>query len=94
MNDTFSGTGANAEEIGHTPSALLVFSHLRWNFVTQRPQHLLKRAARSRPVYFWEEPLTYPVTPPPWARHWRSWKATRLGGGQGPRSAPAPSSIR
>jgi UDP-galactopyranose mutase len=36
--------------------ALLVFSHLRWHFVTQRPQHLLTRAARSRDVYFWEEP--------------------------------------
>jgi UDP-galactopyranose mutase len=36
--------------------ALLVFSHLRWHFVTQRPQHLLTRAAQSRKVYFWEEP--------------------------------------
>jgi UDP-galactopyranose mutase len=36
--------------------ALLVFSHLRWHFVTQRPQHLLTRAAQSRHVYFWEEP--------------------------------------
>ncbi len=35
---------------------LLVFSHLRWHFVTQRPQHLLTRAAHSRHVYFWEEP--------------------------------------
>jgi hypothetical protein len=26
---------------------LLVFSHLRWDFVFQRPQHLLTRAARS-----------------------------------------------
>ncbi len=38
---------------------LLVFSHLRWHFVTQRPQHLLRRAARSRPVFFWEEPYLY-----------------------------------
>ena len=36
---------------------LLVFSHLRWHFVTQRPQHLLTRAARTRTVYFWEEPI-------------------------------------
>ena len=36
---------------------LLVFSHLRWDFVTQRPQHLLSQAARSRFVYFWEEPI-------------------------------------
>lgn len=36
--------------------ALIVFSHLRWHFVTQRPQHLLSRAAQSRRVFFWEEP--------------------------------------
>ena len=35
---------------------LLVFSHLRWDFVFQRPQHLLTRCARSRNVYFVEEP--------------------------------------
>ncbi len=35
--------------------SLLVFSHLRWHFVTQRPQHLLSRASLSRQVYFWEE---------------------------------------
>ncbi|HEX8415091.1 MAG TPA: glycosyltransferase family 1 protein [Sphingomicrobium sp.] len=34
---------------------LLVFSHLRWDFVFQRPQHLLTRAARSFDVLFWEE---------------------------------------
>lgn len=36
---------------------LLCFSHLRWHFVTQRPQHLLTRAARDRRVFFFEEPL-------------------------------------
>lgn len=36
---------------------ILVFSHLRWNFVFQRPQHLLTRLAAERPVYFIEEPL-------------------------------------
>ena len=35
---------------------LICFSHLRWHFVTQRPQHLLTRAARDRRVFFWEEP--------------------------------------
>jgi glycosyltransferase involved in cell wall biosynthesis len=41
------------------PSArpvLICFSHLRWNFVYQRPQHLLSRAQRSYDVYFIEEP--------------------------------------
>lgn len=36
---------------------LIVFSHLRWDFVYQRPQHLLTRAARERRVFFIEEPL-------------------------------------
>lgn len=36
--------------------AILCLSHLRWNFVFQRPQHVLSRFARSRPVYFVEEP--------------------------------------
>ncbi len=36
---------------------LLVFSHLRWNFVFQRPQHLFTRAAKTQPVIFFEEPV-------------------------------------
>jgi UDP-galactopyranose mutase len=35
---------------------LVCFSHLRWDFVYQRPQHLLSRAAKSRRVLFIEEP--------------------------------------
>ena len=36
---------------------ILAFSHLRWNFVYQRPQHLLSRLARNRRVYYVEEPV-------------------------------------
>lgn len=36
---------------------LVCVSHLRWDFVFQRPQHLMTRAARDRRVYFVEEPL-------------------------------------
>jgi UDP-galactopyranose mutase len=39
----------------HTPD-LICFSHLRWNFVFQRPQHLMTRCARERRVFFVEEP--------------------------------------
>lgn len=35
---------------------LVVFSHLRWDFVYQRPQHLLERLARDRRVFFIQEP--------------------------------------
>ncbi len=36
--------------------SLIVFSHLRWDFVFQRPQHLLSRLARHYRVVFFEEP--------------------------------------
>jgi UDP-galactopyranose mutase len=39
------------------PATLLCFSHLRWNFVFQRPQHLMSRFARDMTVIFWEEPI-------------------------------------
>jgi glycosyltransferase involved in cell wall biosynthesis len=42
---------------------LVVFSHLRWNFVYQRPQHLLSRAARGHRVFFLEEPVFDTETP-------------------------------
>ncbi|MEO6363896.1 MAG: glycosyltransferase [Caldimonas sp.] len=55
-------------EIGHLRSlfpnhvttmkpTLLVLSHLRWNFVFQRPQHLLSRLAAHYAVVFVEEPV-------------------------------------
>ncbi len=39
------------------PPLLLCFSHLRWNFVFQRPQHLLSRATKTYRVFFFEEPV-------------------------------------
>lgn len=36
---------------------LVCFSHLRWAFVYQRPQHLLSRCAKQRRVFFIEEPI-------------------------------------
>jgi len=36
---------------------LIVQSHLRWDFVWQRPQQLLSRMAESAPVLFVEEPV-------------------------------------
>ncbi len=36
---------------------LLCFSHLRWDFVWQRPQHLMSRFAQRMPVYVVEEPI-------------------------------------
>ncbi|HEY8877444.1 MAG TPA: glycosyltransferase [Roseateles sp.] len=39
------------------PPVLVVFSHLRWGFVYQRPQHLLSRLAGRWRVVFIEEPV-------------------------------------
>jgi len=54
---------STASSLGQTQFAsvdfdhtLICFSHLRWNFVFQRPQHLMSRFAEERRVVFWEEP--------------------------------------
>jgi UDP-galactopyranose mutase len=47
---------------------IVAFSHLRWNFVYQRPQHLLSRLAAKRPVFFVEEPELIPGAPVSWQR--------------------------
>ena len=36
---------------------VLCFSHLRWDFVYQRPQHLIERFGREHRVFFVEEPV-------------------------------------
>src|SRR5688500_6931651 len=36
---------------------LVCFCHIRWNFVYQRPQHLLSRFAKSYRVFYIEEPV-------------------------------------
>lgn len=36
---------------------LVVLSHLRWDWVWQRPQHLISRIGRNRRTWFVEEPL-------------------------------------
>lgn len=39
------------------PYDLIVFSHLRWDFVYQRPQHIISRLARHRNILFVVEPV-------------------------------------
>src|SRR5690349_14513107 len=39
------------------PMDIICYSHLRWNFVYQRPQHLLSRLAKQFRVFFVEEPI-------------------------------------
>src|SRR5438270_1628406 len=44
---------------GNVPGDLdvLCFCHLRWDFVFQRPQHLLSRFSKQNRVFFFEEPI-------------------------------------
>ena len=42
---------------------LVVLSHLRWDFVFQRPQHLMSRFAQTGNVLFIEEPVHKPGDP-------------------------------
>lgn len=41
---------------------IVCFSHLRWNFVYQRPQHLLSRFAKTQRVFYIEEPFFHSQT--------------------------------
>ncbi|BDD68443.1 UDP-galactopyranose mutase [Sphingobium sp. TA15] len=56
-------------ESGSIPSngahTILCFSHLRWKFVFQRPQHLMSRFAAQSRVLFWEEPCLVEGLPEP-----------------------------
>src|SRR3546814_11630247 len=45
-----------SDDILERSRTILCFSHLRWDFVFQRPQHLMSRFAASDRVIFWEEP--------------------------------------
>src|SRR5213078_1535462 len=47
----------NQEEVMRSDHAILTFCHLRWDFVYQRPQHLLSRLASTHRVLFIEEPV-------------------------------------
>jgi UDP-galactopyranose mutase len=54
---TLALAAPEAQAEAAAPPPLICFSHLRWDFVWQRPQQLLSRFARNRKVFFVEEPL-------------------------------------
>ena len=47
--DQFDAVAASAG------APLICFSHLRWDFVLQRPQHLMERFGKNRQIYYFEE---------------------------------------
>src|SRR3569832_1093786 len=57
------GRDGNAEP-GPRPD-LVCFSHLRWDFVFQRPQQLLTRFARKGRVFYFEAPVRDKACPEP-----------------------------
>lgn len=68
MNQTASVLADSLKHISvrkapRLPSTLVCFSHLRWDFVYQRPQHLLSRFAKDMTVHFIEEPVYYDGKP-------------------------------
>ena len=46
------------------PTDLICFSHLRWGFVYQRPQHLMTRFAKNSRLFYVEEPVETEATDP------------------------------
>lgn len=55
-----SSQGADVIELGklnERTDPIVCLSHLRWDFVFQRPQHLMSRFAAGRTVLVFEEPL-------------------------------------
>lgn len=49
--------GGESGDVSSRRPDLICLSHLRWDFVWQRPQHLMSRFARDRRVFFVEEPI-------------------------------------
>ena len=56
-----AGVSVGIASPGSEPGAIVCFSHLRWGFVWQRPQHLLSRFATEMPVFVVEEPEFVPA---------------------------------
>jgi len=49
--------GKSPKYQNETLPTIVCFSHLRWNFVFQRPQHLLTLASKTNRVIYFEEPV-------------------------------------
>ncbi len=57
LNEEFRSSKEQSSNRSEIDSLLICFSHLRWHFVLQRPQHLMSRIAENARVVFWEEPV-------------------------------------
>ncbi|MEH2046335.1 UDP-galactopyranose mutase [Nostoc sp.] len=59
LNLTSSNKKVQSTETFKDTPDIVCLSHLRWNFVYQRPQHLLSRCAQGKRVFFIEEPIFF-----------------------------------
>ena len=59
MNRMNNGEIEDSAEMSFQSYDLVCLSHLRWDFVYQRPQHLMSRFARQRRVFFVEEAIIH-----------------------------------
>lgn len=59
MNRMKNGESESSAEMPFQNYDLVCLSHLRWDFVYQRPQHLMSRFARQRRVFFVEEAIVH-----------------------------------
>jgi glycosyltransferase involved in cell wall biosynthesis len=64
QNDLVHNVKDAVSQMLHSPlhdshQDMIVFSHLRWEFVFQRPQHIISRFAKDRKVIVIEEPIEF-----------------------------------
>src|SRR4051812_10371740 len=83
MATTPSATTDDFAELPITDAAakrdVVVLSHLRWDFVWQRPQHLISRlASKSERTWFVEEPVVVPDCEKPRLRSCVAGPVTRV----------------
>jgi glycosyltransferase involved in cell wall biosynthesis len=58
MTKSFKNNSLNSNSITKDNDFdVICFSHLRWDFVYQRPQHLLSRFSKNNRIFFIEEPV-------------------------------------
>lgn len=63
ISSRFSEALNKNSDSSRLPDGIIVFSHLRWNFVWQRPQQFLSRFAKRHKILFVEEAVFDSETP-------------------------------
>ena len=59
-SDPLRASQSSATNTSSALADLVCFSHLHWDFVWQRPQHLLSRFAQHGRVFYVEDPFVHP----------------------------------